>query len=94
MPGPPRQGLGPSTPGALNLVSGNSGGSYAVSPTDTSKVVPDPGTVSALNSDGLGTIYGDLDPAYDDCSNNSHASSENSFPLGVATGHRTYKGRG
>ena len=56
------------------------------SPTDTSKVVPNPGTVSALNSDGLGTIYGDLDPAYDDCSNSSHASSENSFPLGVATG--------
>ena len=78
--------FGPSTPGALNLVSGNSGASYAVSPTDTSKVVPDPGTVSALNSNGLGTIYGDLDPAYDDCSNNSHASSENSFPLGVATG--------
>jgi phospholipase C len=78
--------FGPSTPGALNLVSGNSGGSYAVSPTDTSKVVPDPGTVSTLNSDGLGTIYGDLDPAYDDCSNSSHASSENSFPLGVATG--------
>ncbi len=78
--------FGPSTPGALNLVSGNSGGSYAVSPTDTSQVVPDPGTVSALNSNGLGTIYGDLDPAYDDCSNNSHASSENSFPLGVATG--------
>ena len=78
--------FGPSTPGALNLVSGNSGGSYAVSPTDTSKVVPDPGTVSALNSKGLGTIYGDLDPAYDDCSNGSHAAAENSFPLGVTTG--------
>ena len=78
--------FGPSTPGALNLVSGNTGASYAVSPTDINKVVPDPGTVSALNSDGLGTIYGDLDPAYDDCSNDSHASSENSYPLGVVTG--------
>ena len=38
--------------------SGNTGASYAVSPTDTNKVVADPGTVSALNSDGLGTIYG------------------------------------
>ena len=77
--------FGPSTPGALNLVSGNSGGSYAVNQT-TGAVVPDPGTVSALNSKGLGTIYGDLDPAYDDCSNGSHAAAENSFPLGVTTG--------
>jgi phospholipase C len=77
--------FGPSTPGALNLVSGQTGSSYAVSPTNINKVVPDPGTVSALNSDGLGTIYDDLDPAYDDCSNGSHASSQNSFPLGVST---------
>jgi len=78
--------FGPSTPGALNLVSGNTGASYAVSPTNINKKVAAPGTVSALNSDGLGTIYADLDPAYDDCSNDSHASSENSFPLGVSTG--------
>ena len=78
--------FGPSTPGALNLVSGNTGASYAVSPTDITTKVADVGTVSALGSDGLGTIYGDLDPAYDDCSNDSHASSENSFPLGVVTG--------
>jgi phospholipase C len=78
--------FGPSTPGALNLVSGNTGASYAVSPTNINKKVAAPGTVSALNSDGLGTIYSDLDPAYDDCSNDSHASSENSFPLGVSTG--------
>jgi phospholipase C len=78
--------FGPSTPGALNVISGQTGASYAVSPTNINQKVPDPGTVSALNSDGLGTVYGDLDPAYDDCSNNSHASSENSFPLGVATG--------
>src|SRR6516164_2275739 len=74
--------FGPSTPGALNLISGQTGGSYAVSPT-TGAVVPDPGTVSALNSKGLGTIYGDLDPAYDDCSDASHTSTS---PVGVATG--------
>jgi phospholipase C len=74
--------FGPSTPGALNLISGQTGGSYAVSPA-TGAVVPDPGTVSALNSKGLGTIYGDLDPAYDDCSNASHTSTS---PVGVATG--------
>ncbi len=77
--------FGPSTPGALNLVSGQTGSSYAVSPTDINTVVPDPGTVSALNKDGLGTIYDDLDPAYDDCSNDSHAASENAYPLGVST---------
>ena len=78
--------FGPSTPGALNLISGQTGGSFAVSPTNINMKVPDPGTVSALNKRGLGTIYGDLDPAYDDCSNGSHAASENSFPLGVSTG--------
>jgi phospholipase C len=45
--------------------------------------VADPGTVSTLNSRGLGTIYGDLDPAYDDCSDSSHTSSS---PVGVMTG--------
>jgi phospholipase C len=74
--------FGPSTPGAINVISGNSGGSFAVNPT-TGAVEPDPGSVSALNSDGLGTIYGDLDPAYDDCSNNSHTSTN---PVGITTG--------
>jgi phospholipase C len=74
--------FGPSTPGALNLISGNDGGSYAVSPS-TGATVPDPGTVSALNSQGLGTIYGDLDPAYDSCSDASHTGTN---PVGVATG--------
>jgi phospholipase C len=74
--------FGPSTPGALNLVSGFNGAGYAVNPT-TGAVEPSPGSVSALNSEGLGTIYGDLDPAYDDCSNNSHTSTN---PVGVMTG--------
>ena len=79
--------FGPSTPGALNLISGNSGASYAVNAATGAKITtPVSGTVSALNSQGLGTIYGDLDPAYDDCSNGSHASADNAFPLGVATG--------
>jgi phospholipase C len=74
--------FGPSTPGALNLISGNDGSSFAVSPS-TGAVEPDPGTVSALNSGGLGTIYGDLDPAYDDCSDASHTTTN---PVGVSTG--------
>jgi phospholipase C len=76
--------FGPSTPGALNLISGQTGGSYAVNPTTGAKITtPISGTVSALNGAGLGTIYGDLDPAYDDCSNGSHTSPN---PVGVATG--------
>jgi phospholipase C len=57
--------FGPSTPGALNVISGYDGSSYAVDPTTGAKITtPIPGTVSALNGAGLGTIYGDLDPAY------------------------------
>ena len=74
--------FGPSTPGALNVVSGNDSPGYAVSPS-TGAPVPDPGTVSTLNSQGLGTIYGDLDPAYDDCSDASHTATS---PVGVMTG--------
>ena len=74
--------FGPSTPGALNLISGDDGGGYAVSPT-TGAVTAAPGSVSALNSSGLGTIYGDLDPAFDDCSDSSHTSTD---PVGVMTG--------
>ena len=74
--------FGPSTPGALNVISGSDGDGYAVSPT-TGAVEADTGTVSALNSKGLGTIYGDLDPAYDECSDASHTSTN---PVGVMTG--------
>jgi phospholipase C len=76
--------FGPSTPGALNVISGLDGASYAVNPTTGAKILtPIPGTVSALNGAGLGTIYGDLDPAFDQCSDHSHT---NTNPLGVSTG--------
>jgi phospholipase C len=74
--------FGPSTPGALNLVSGQTGNAYAVNPTTGAKV-EDPGGVSPLNSAGLGSVYGDPDPAFDGCSDSSHASTN---PLAVATG--------
>src|SRR6185437_11659220 len=76
--------FGPSTPGALNLISGNDSPGYSVSASTGAKV-PDPGTVSTLNSSGLGTIYGDLDPAYDDCSDGSSRTST-ALPLGVRPG--------
>jgi len=74
--------FGPSTPGALNLASGNDGGGYAVSPS-TGQPVSDPGTIGSLDSNGVGTIYGDMDPAYDDCSDSSHTRSS---PVAISTG--------
>jgi phospholipase C len=74
--------FGPSTIGALNLVSGNDGGGYAIDPT-TGQPIEDPGSVGSLDRHGVGTIYGDLDPAYDDCSDTSHTVTS---PLGVMTG--------
>ena len=74
--------FGPSTPGALNLASGNDGGGYAVSPS-TGQPVSDPGTIGSLDSSGVGTIYGDMDPAYDDCSDSSHTRSS---PVAISTG--------
>jgi phospholipase C len=73
--------FGPSTPGALNLISGQTGASFAVSPS-TGQPVAAPGAVSPPNGAGLGTTYGDLDPAYDDCSDASHTTTN---PVGVAT---------
>jgi phospholipase C len=74
--------FGPSTPGALNLASGQTGNAYAVDPKTGAKV-EDPGGVSPLNSKGLGTVYGDPDPAFDDCSDANHTSTN---PLAVMTG--------
>jgi phospholipase C len=74
--------FGPSTPGALNVISGSDGGGEAVSPT-TGQVVSSPANVGSVDSSGVGTIYGDLDPAFDDCSDSSHTSSS---PVGVMTG--------
>jgi phospholipase C len=50
--------FGPSTPGALNLVAGNT---HGVTPGDL-KVEDDVLTIS-------GTVIGDPDPQYDDCAN-------------------------
>jgi phospholipase C len=79
---------GPSTPGALNLISGNDGGGYAVASTATNptpaSAVSDPGSVGSVNpTTHLGTIYGDIDPYYDDCSDTNHTSTN---PLGIMTG--------
>jgi phospholipase C len=71
---------GPSTPGALNLVSGQTHGVISVDPktgTENPKqtATPDSYTVLSPNAQGVGTVANDPDPAYDDCSDSSHTST-------------------
>jgi phospholipase C len=68
--------FGPSTEGAIDVSSGLSSDSYAVTPSGTKTT--DSG---AITSDG--TTYGDIDPYYDECSDSSHTSSN---PEGVMSG--------
>jgi phospholipase C len=68
--------FGPSTPGALNVISGNTAGAYAVNPTTGAKT-----TSSAITSDG--SVTGDPDPYYDQCSDGNHTSTN---PEAVLTG--------
>jgi phospholipase C len=81
--------FGPSSPGAINLVSGNTGGGNAVDANDSSTpgvVTTASGDVSADGTGGsssTGTIYGDIDPFYDQCSDGNHTSTS---PEGVLTG--------
>jgi phospholipase C len=78
--------FGPSSPGAINLVSGNTSGGYAADANDTSTPgvkTTAPGEVSALGKNGTGTIYGDIDPFYDQCSDTNHTATS---PEGVLTG--------
>lgn len=71
---------GPSSPGALNLISGQTHGVVSVSgtgsttnPTRTS--TPDSYTVKSPNAQGVGTVAADPDPAFDDCADNNHTST-------------------
>ena len=71
---------GPSTPGALNLISGQTHGVVSVTGTGstTSPVrtsTPVASIVQSPNAEGVGTIDGDTDPAYDDCSDSDHTST-------------------
>ncbi|HET9169725.1 MAG TPA: alkaline phosphatase family protein, partial [Actinospica sp.] len=57
---------GPSTPGAINLVSGQTYGGQVVDATGTP--VSDSAVVASANSSFLGTDVADMDPYYDNCS--------------------------
>jgi len=68
--------FGPSTPGALNLVAGQTHGFREVDST-TGKQVATPGTYTLASPDknGVGTVINDPDPAYDDCADSNHTST-------------------
>ncbi|WP_329239513.1 alkaline phosphatase family protein [Actinoallomurus sp. NBC_01490] len=74
--------FGPSTPGALNLIAGQTHGAYAVDPV-THEKVSDSYVVASPDKNGVGTVINDPDPAFDDCSGNNHTSKNN---LAVMTG--------
>ena len=78
--------FGPSTPGAVNVTSGNTSGAEALDPS-WSPTPGAPSTSSSIiqvnSSTGLGTMYGDVDPYYDDCSDSSHSTDG---ALGALTG--------
>lgn len=72
--------FGPSSIGAFNLVEGRTALVYAVNPK-TGKRVPLPSRIGSVNpKTGLGTLYSDQVPRFDDCSSGSG-------PQVVATGN-------
>ncbi|TDD94246.1 phospholipase C [Actinomadura rubrisoli] len=74
--------FGPSTPGALNLASGQTHGAYAVDPY-THKRVTDASVVQSPDKNGIGSVINDPQPAFDDCSAKNHTAHNN---LAVMTG--------
>ena len=58
--------FGPSTPGAINLVSGQTYGGEVVDSTGTP--ISDTAVVGSPNSSNVGTDIADMDPYYDNCS--------------------------
>ena len=71
--------FGPSTPGALNVTSGDTSGAEALNPAWDTTGAGTPTTSSNIidtsAKSGLGTLYGDQDPYYDDCSDGNHATN-------------------
>ena len=71
--------FGPSTPGALNLVSGQTHGATEYTAAGQPVATPAAGSsaVSLPDANGVGTVINDPDPVHDDCSNSSHAKTGN-----------------
>ncbi len=72
---------GPSTPGAVELVSGQTHGVISTDPDSSTEnpvqtKTPDPYAVVSPNAKGVGTVINDPDPAFDDCSGSDHTSGD------------------
>ncbi|MEW2544631.1 alkaline phosphatase family protein [Streptomyces sp. NPDC047002] len=70
---------GPSTPGAIELISGQTHGVVSTDPASSTEhpertAKPDPAAVASPDEHGVGTLVNDPDPAYDDCSDTDHTS--------------------
>jgi phospholipase C len=78
---------GPSTPGAINVTSGNNSGAKALNPswdpTNPGQATTSSAIVDVNSKTGLGTLYSDEDPFYDGCSNDNHTTTG---PLAALTG--------
>lgn len=72
---------GPSTPGAIDLITGQTHGFYAVDPMTGEKV--DDSSIQSPDGNGVGTLISDPDPAFDDCSDANHTAKN---ALAVGTG--------
>jgi phospholipase C len=63
--------FGPSTPGALNVISGDTGNAKALTPV-WSPTPSQPATSTAIND---GSMNGDVDPYFDTCSDTNHTTT-------------------
>ncbi|MFD2416987.1 phospholipase C [Amycolatopsis pigmentata] len=68
--------FGPSTPGAINLISGQTHGVRAVNPV-SHEPATDSYVVASPDAHGVGTVINDPDPAWDDCSDKNHTATQN-----------------
>lgn len=66
--------FGPSTPGALSLIAGQTHGSKTVNSVTGAPVASTNG-VGSTDANGISTVIGDPDPFYDDCADNNHGST-------------------
>jgi phospholipase C len=86
--------FGPSTPGAISLVSGQTHGFKTYANTATNSTEPataalgtpnvDGSDVSAVDASGVGTIENDPQPAFDDCTTRNRVG-DNNVVNGVTT---------
>jgi phospholipase C len=73
--------FGPSTPGALNVVAGQTWGVTPVTSVTHQKTTDSYVEVSP-DANGVGTVINDPDPAYDDCADTNHTSTNNLASMG------------